>query len=440
MKHLLLIALLLLAGTAHAQSLGGAMLANPVGNLGDPYRGRLLGCRAAVHTNIVACGATLLANTQYCITTPLNCGAGTVGLSVNGPDTVLDGGGFPYIGRIEGLHMNLNGVKGFNFGAHTCAWVDSGNQLGCWNFLDDGFTPVADFEFWNIGPITNTGGGGVTDAVRNFYVEHDYNAASSAFGLKTHNLTGTLTGDHSQSARTVAGVQFTSGGKIPWEAWLNSIHIGHLEAGSQGLASFFGGTTNFHDNAGTADASDVNGCCDTARLLLFDGTVGYIGNNTLSVANNRGIRVRGALATAGAVLVNDNTLLNVSNQGTAGATDAVHIGDPDSGSDTMNALFTGNPCQQVAGHESTCYFVRDATGVTIQLSPVTCIGGSCSAGTFARVQSLSTNTTTVCVKNNTVTALPAPQSLVDGAVATLHLQASGTGSASGGGTLDGTCP
>src|SRR5262249_3837614 len=147
------------------------------------------------------------------------------------------------------------------------------------------------------------------------------------------------------------------------------------------------------------------------------------------VNNNRAVRVRDSFH----VRVHDNLFQRIRANGAA----AIHLADPDSGTNDLDALIDNNTFQVLDG---TAVLIRNGINATVRNNTISCIDGCNKAGKLFWVRSPLAvgNRTEINIENNSSNALDlaSPPIVVStGATATIC----NSGTATGNGQITSSC-
>lgn len=367
------------------------------GNVGNPYVDEG-GGPAPGATLIGACGS-LAANRTYRVTANLNAAtAGTICLTLTGPNIIIDLGGSTITGRIS-LNANGNGTVIFN-GRVNCEWASNGGDAGCIR-ISSSNSFVSQVRLHHI-TVMN---GAVTQPTNTRAVHIDWNSSVTAntVSIKVYNMTSvvfTQTTALRSFNLSIQGVnQFVEAYNNDWTCRADA-------SACQGVMCFGVSDCKFHHNLANMQQNTTG---TNARGILFDGNTlnGEAWNNIVTANNNRAIRVRDSFN----VRVHENQIKNI----TAGQEAALHLADPVSGDNDMNGLADLNDFEVVDG---TAIFMRSGLNMLVRSNTVSCPGGTCTGqGHFATVRTPThpgERTIITFEKNsNVITTLPSPQINVD---------------------------
>ena len=408
-----------------------------VGNQGNPYATEG-GVADPAAIPITACGVTLQRNTSYRVTQNISAGAANTCLNLPGPNLKLDLGGFTVTGRLA-MNDNASGTIIFN-GTVNCDWIDVGSLAGCVQILS-GSPPLAQTRIHHL-TIHNSGGSVGTTGSRAIHVDWAVPSAINAISMRFYNITSTV--NNQPTVTRSHNLNITGDGQIVEIAYNDMTCGGDAEA-CQGAVCLFEADCKMHGNTMTMA---VNTTGEGARSMVFDhGFNGEVWNNIVNTNNNRAVRVRDATN----VFIHDNTFKSIS-----GVSAAVHLADPDFGTDDLNAVVSNNSFEIADG---IGIFIRSGKDAFVRHNTITCIAPctgifgdlrtplnvACPAGVTkpGLLCGVPDTSSMVFETNSTVSVLPAPQILVaPGAVASVCNSGS-TGPGPGGlGTVVpvATCP
>jgi hypothetical protein len=166
------------------------------------------------------------------------------------------------------------------------------------------------------------------------------------------------------------------------------------------------------------------------RALLFDRAEnGEAWNNTILVNNNRAVRVRDSFH----VRIHDNQFRQIAANGAA----AVHLADPDAGTNDLDVLVDGNTFEVIDG---TAIFIRNGVNATVRNNTISCADGCSRLGRLFSIRSPigAGNRTEITIENNPTAALnPASPPIAVGLGA--RVNSCNSGSATGKGEIIPSC-
>ncbi len=376
-------------------------------------------------TPVTACGA-LNSNTSYIVTADLtsdpqgtqNC------LTFFGPATKIDLNGHIITGRIN-MNGDASGTIIFN-GTVNCNRADGdpisgndfGSDIGCVR-IQSTATATAQVRIHHL-TVHNAGGASGGFGSRGIHVDWGAAMPTTTVSIRIFNITGLV--DHEPGVIRSSNINLTASNNII-EATNNNLTCDVDAAACQGIVC--DGTLDcfMHANQLTMNFNTAGG--DSARAMVFDVTPnGEAWNNTVTVNNNRAVRVRDSTNTN----IHDNRFNNITNGGASltSYVAAIHLADPDFGTDNMNMVVQNNAFQVDNG---TAIFVRDGENIEIKNNTVTCVNtclgnfgvsrspqiSACPAGTV-RPGLICDGSTYLSIvnfdSNPTVTVLPSPQIFV----------------------------
>lgn len=425
-----------------------------VGNTGNAYADEG-GTVDALATPISACGH-LAAHKSYVLTT--NISGGTFGpggcIILDGPGVKFDLQGFTVNGPIY-INADASGTVIFN-GTVTCNNDDTnGGNTGCVNLLSSN-VPTAQMRVHHL-TVHNSGGSGATAGAgcpatpsgcgaRSIHIDWEAPSGPPTVAIRVYNITSTVS--NQPNVVRSHNINVTGPHLIVEEAY-NDLTCNVDAEACQGQVCFGEASCYQHGNKITMPFNTTG---ETARGLVFDEVSGgEIWNNTVATQNNRGVRIRDSAFAH----IHDNVFNNI--QTSSVATAAIHLADPDFGTDDLNAVIERNTFQIDDGKG---IFIRNGIDTNVLNNTITCvntcsglfgvarqpIASACPAGTVRPgvICDGSTYETIISFNSNpTATVLPSPQIRVEvGAVA--NVCKSGTAAALGvpGGTINNSssCP
>ena len=382
------------------------------GNVGDPYAEEG-GAPDPAAILLSSCQA-LNTGFSYQLTQSVGTNASAICFDLQGPNIKLDLRGFTVTGRITLVNVDASGTIIFN-GTLNCLHNDAGADAGCIR-IQSGFGVSGQARFHHL-TIRNTG----NDGTRDLHMDWPLPSQIAGFSVRVFNITADVA---SQPNVARAHVLSLIGGNQTIEAHNNDLTCPGDARACQAILCFATADAKMHDNRITMAQNTTD---ETGRALLFDGTDnGEAWNNIVFTNNNRALRIRESFN----VNAHDNTF-NSINGNAINYVAAVHLSDPDSGTDALNAVIENNTFDMDDG---IAVWIRNGTNVLVRFNTVTCFG-SCT-GEFGRVRSPIAGSSDITFENNpTATVLVSPQIIVDnGASATVCK----SGTAGGAGTITNT--
>ncbi len=377
-------------------------------------------------TSTSSCG-TLSGNTNYQLAA--NTGTETsLCYTITGPNTVLDLNGktlsgFINVQNASGVHIyssSAGAVHNCNYGVDTseaCIW---GGNVANYTAAMNAVMEIDHFTIHNKDTTT-------TDGPRNlffdFYTTPCGTIPCGTVNIKIHHLTS-LAGTGTGSNRIV-NLQIQGNNAYP--EFNNNITTCYTNsAACQGIVAFGTYDAKIHNNKLVNQQSNPLNS-DTHRAVICDQTLGCeIYSNYIDVQDGRCFRFRGSHNTHDVNSSHDNYCDNVISGSNGNYIAAIHLGDPDTGSEVENVTINHNILNLTQG---TLIMARDATSITLQDNTVNTVGTCANClianfrfGTVATGASLLRTTI-----NGTFTA--SPQNSCDPGVTSLICK-SGTGSAS----------
>ncbi len=378
------------------------------GNTGDPYNG---GSPDGSALLVSGC-QTLSANASYRLTQNVGSNAAATCFTLSGPKTKLDLGGYAVTGRISGNISDLSGITIFN-GKVTCNYADAGEQ-GCIYLNSSGSASATlSLHHLTIAQTSTTSSG----AARGVHIDWTPASNSLAYAIRVYNVTSTV-GNATGPRTPNLNIQ---GGNLTVEYAFNDISCPAGANACQGQVCYGVRSCMMHDNRLTM-ADNIVPDGETGRALLFDSTSGGAAwNNLVYTNNNRAVRIRDSVG----IRIYNNSFKHIDGSA-ANYAGAIHLGDPDSGSNNLQAEIDHNTFEMVGGN---AVWARNAYNVTVHDNTV-----SGTSGTWGLLRSpLSGGTTNIMFNNNpSVITLGTPESMVEsGAQASFC----NSGSASGSGAV-----
>lgn len=286
---------------------------------------------------------------------------------------VLNLNGHKITGTLKtGVSINISGVRIYN-GTITCVDADA-NKPGCLYINVDTDAPAItvpleiDHISWSntsntssaqefnmlvdLGGMSKTATGGPNVLV------HD-NTSVSATGMTNDRITNLQ-------------VQATAHSNVAYAAFYNNATLCQATAAAcQGIVSYGLYNTKVYNNTLVNQFNKSNG--DTPRGVLCDQTDACeVYNNTFDAQNGRAVRLRGTNNKNGPNSVHNNTINNVDQPlGTNEA--AIHLGDPDSGTEVENATVNNNTINVIA--PGWVFMARGTSAITIEDNTVNAPSG-----------------------------------------------------------------
>jgi hypothetical protein len=322
-------------------------------------------------TSLAACG-TLLANTNYQLTANLTSSTTTNCLTVNGPNTVVDFNGHSVTGGIlvtdpNGDHIYSSAASG----SFTCN-QDSGSLTACLygNISTASLTTLFEIDHLT---ATNTSTSTATNS-RNLLIDYGSLATGTLSGsitTKIHNITST-SGTGLTSTRIinlqVQGIAHTT---IAYpEFYDNFTTCQATAAACQGQVAFGTYDAKKHNNKEVNQLSNASST-ETPRADFCDQTDGCeVYANYYDTQDGRAFRFRGSSNTHDVNSSHDNYVDNVVAGTNPNYVAAIHLGDPDTGTEVESLTVNHNVINYTSGLVS---MQRDATAVTITGNTVNCV-------------------------------------------------------------------
>jgi hypothetical protein len=225
---------------------------------------------------------------------------------------------------------------------------------------------------------------------------HD-NSSTSATGLSSTRIVNLQ----------VQGVPHTSAGYA--EFYNNSTVCKSTAAACQGIVAYGLFDVKVHGNTLTNQLADP-ASTETPRAVICDQTDGCeIYSNTIDAQDGRAVRLRGTNAANDVNSVHDNVIKNVVAGVNPNEVAAIHLGDPDSGTEVENATVYSNTFGVSTGW---LFMARSATGITIRDNTVNGTGAislldaryaSSTGVSLLRTQVSGGTATSSCEPGTTVT-------------------------------------
>lgn len=397
---------------------------------------------AAAGTAINSC-QTGLANGTYHLTSNIGSDQTADCLTWGGGSIVIDLAGFTVTGKIESLNWgpSLGGTHIYSSaasGSVVCN-TDSGT-IACINLPDDGYPLSAPVEIDHL-TITDNGTSSTVGGKKALFIEENPSSSTlgTAFGVKLHHLTTTPATGLTNSR--ISNLWVNGNSLVHLEVNNNKTTCWSTSAACQGMATYQVGDTKYHNNWAINQLQN-SGSSETPRAVDCDGNLpnGSEGcevyNNYFDAQDGRAWRFRNVTNVTGVTTAHDNLVDNIVHGSTGSYAAAVHICDPDSGTnDGTPYVFSNNTFNTSDG---TVLLSRGCTNFPkFQNNVVVCLS-TCS-GLLARIaQPISGSSTTFQLTNNSGpnnTAIPLtsnPQTNVEsGATA----QVCKTGTVGGSGTI-----
>ena len=334
---------------------------------------------------------------------------GEICFTLQDSGTRLDLGGHTVTGRIFS-RANPSGSSIFN-GKVTCNWDGRGGLTGCVNVLAEG--RISDsFRLHHL-TLSNLS----KEDTRAMYVEWQSNEpyVNGSSIVLTH-----ISSSVEDAPETARSYNLGAIGKNQSvEASYNDVHCSPTAAACQGIVCYGITQCLFYGNRVVLDHNTTE---ENGRALLFDGKTlqGDAWNNLLIVNNSRGVRVR----DSNNVFIHDNRFKDVAGS-------AIHLGDPDRGTNKVSILVEHNVFEMAGG---TVFFVRNVVGPIARENRIM-ISKPCPecAGQLGHVRSplkKADQTEITILDTQGVESLASPQVSVE-AGAAVFLCASGNGGGAG---------
>jgi len=361
------------------------------GNVGDPYEGTTPGSAVLVS----AC-QTLMPNTSYRLTRSVSALTATdVCFQINGANTTLDLNGYKVTGRITGNAVNINGTHIFNGSVECLRDETLGGNVGCVWLYGDYFAPSATLRVHHL-TVTNRAACG-----RSVHVNWDTTTAwtGAPYVVRLYNITSAAAPGPS-CARAYNLSVFTSS-VITAEAHNNDVLCPADTAACQGIVFYGNDRSRMHHNR--ADMPQ-NYTVQNGRAFLCDGGADYceVDHNLVIANNNRAFRVRDSKYAR----IHDNVVQRV----TCCGGQAVHLGDPDTGSTDLEVVVENNSFEVADG---LVLMIRGGYNAVFRNNTLTCAGCAGNVN-LARVRNMGISSITF-ENNPTATALGTPQINVESA-------------------------
>ena len=444
----LIFLLMLFAAGAHAQTIGCGATPGGAAQYDQSQCGNVAPFPAApaTPTAISACGTISAAGT-YQLTTNLSTTATAICLTFQNGPIVLDFAGHTIQGRIMANGLNSNGTHVYSSaagGGLTCSDSSASNP-GC-IFWENGSDPITTvltpvvtaMEFDHL-TLTNTDSSSANSA-RTLQIGWTPSSNSNSPdlhypALRVHNITSTsATGINSNR---IANIWIDGNGVLDIDYSYNFTTCLATASACQGGVSFWRKSIVVHNNR-MVNQLTSGITTDTARGFICDGTLVtqpgdscQIYNNYVDAEDGRAFRFRNVTVANGPAYIHDNLIDNIR-VGTSGfSVGALHICDPDSGSnDGSQYLIWWNTLNINDGNG---LFTRGCSGNPVfQNNRINKIG--LGTGTLAAIRApIAGSSTTFTLKNNIpITLTSSPNTSVD---AGASLSQCNTGTTGGAGTI-----
>lgn len=303
---------------------------------------------------VTRCG-TLNRPGQYKVSVPRLAASSKqhVCLTIDSPELTLDLNDASIEGRIIG-RANPSGVTISN-GKVKCDWADNDADVGCISFISDApvTTPLAleNLDVRNEAGQTGKMGG------RSIHIDWKSQFPSRQPSIILKRIRSVVENQPNvvrSSSINVNGLnQFV-------EISDSELRCGAKAQACQGVVCYDPARCLVHD---TVFEMDENSTAETARAIVFDGCLsGEAWNNTVRTHNNRAVRIRDSVNIA----IHDNLITDI----TAGV-GAIHLGDPDFGTDHLKSTVFRNRFQVSSG---AIIFARNVAEVEVHDNTVECAG------------------------------------------------------------------
>lgn len=375
------------------------------GHVGDPYEGS-----APPAATLISTCQTLAPNVSYRLSRDLNAlTAADVCLQISGPNTTIDLNGYRIGGRIIAAGSNINGTHIFN-GTVECAEASTTGNAGCIWLYGDNRVATNQVRLHHLS-VRNAAA-----CSRAIHVEWTVPGAyAEPFLLRLHNLT-TVAASGPTCSRTynlsILGSDFLTA-----QVDHNDLTCPADSGACQGVV-FYG--TNHNQAHHNRIELMQNSTAETARGVLCDKSdYCEVRDNLVIANNNRAFRVRDSTNA----WIHNNTVSQITCCGSA----AVHLGDPDVGSNDLNAVVENNYFEVRDGLVVT---IRSAYNAWFRGNTIACVGCSGSSN-LARLRN-GLSTSLILENNSGATSLPSPQIFVESATSASVCQ---SGQATGSGTI-----
>jgi hypothetical protein len=392
------------------------------GNVGDPYATEGGGPNPSA---VLLSGCQdLNGNTSYRLTQNVSAATpGTVCFNLWGTNIKFDLGGKTVTGRVN-LNANANAVSIFN-GNINCNWPDNGGNAGCL-VIGSSNSFTAPLKLHHL-TIRNS-----AVLSRGFHLDWPLPTPSTVPTIRLYNV-DILVGSQPNVARSYA-VSILATNHYA-EVFNNNLTCTPGANACQGISCGNGmAECKLHHNRLDMQQRDQATAPEPGRALSFDlFTANGEGWNNLVLTNNhRAVRIRDSKN----IRIHDNTFQNIT-----GGASAVHLGDPDVGSNDLNALIDHNRFEGGSA-DFWMIFARGVTNTIVENNTVVCTG-SCNLGIFANVRAVFNDPnakTEILLRNNSgvTLAIAPPQITVQ---AGSKAMVCNTGQATGAGVIENvTCP
>lgn len=384
------------------------------GNVGDPYAGAAPGSAVLLS----AC-QVLMPNTSYRLTRAVSAPTPTdICFHISGANTALDLNGYQVTGRIVGNAVNINGTHIFN-GAVECLRDDSlGGNVGCVWLYGDHYAPAATLRVHHLTVMNRAPCG------RSVHISWDTTTpwSGAPYVVRLYNITSAAATGPSCSRAYNLSV-FTSS-VITAEAHNNDVLCPADTAACQGIVFYGNDRGRMHHNRAELPQ---NYTLQSGRAFLCDGGADYceVDHNLVIANNNRAFRVRDSKYAR----IHANTVQRV----TCCGSQAVHLGDPDTGSNDLEAVIENNSFEVVDG---LVLMIRGGYNAVFRNNTLACAGCSGTVN-LARVRNMGVTSMTFA-NNPTATALGTPQINVESS-ASATVCNSGQAAGAGAITYTNTC-
>jgi hypothetical protein len=323
-------------------------------------------------TLISTCSQTLVANTKYQLSSDLSCGATVLAITISGPNTILDFNGHTVTGGALLTDPNGDHVYSSVAGGTLTCNQDSGSLTACFygNISTANLNTIGEIDHLT---ITNSSTGTATNS-RNLLIDYGSVSTGTLLGsitTKVHNITSTSATGLTSTRIINLQVQGIAHTTIAYpEFYDNFTTCQSTAAACQGIVAFGIYNAKLHNNKVINQLASASSS-ETPRGTFCDQTDGCeMYSNYYNAQDGRAFRFRGSNNTHDVNSAHDDYIDNVVAGTNPNYVAAMHLGDPDTGTEVENLTVNHNVINYTSGLVS---MQRDATAVTITTNVVNCV-------------------------------------------------------------------
>lgn len=385
-------------------------------------------------TPVSSC-VTLAANTNYQLTSNIGSSQTSACLNIQGPNTKVDLNGHAILG-FANMNTDVNGIHFYSSkpGASVTCQTDTSAQACVYgNVTSSNFNTLFEVDHITVQNTTTNS----TSSARNVFFDFSSINSGSLTGvpnISIHNMgsisatgiTSTRIVNLQVQASTTISLPTTPVNKAYAVFYNNETTCLTNTAACQGIVAYGLWDAKIYSNHLINQLNNASSS-ETPRAMIFDQTGGSEAYNNLIVAQDgRAVRLRGSKPLNDVNAVHDNVVDTIVAGSNSNHVAAVHLGDPDSGSEVEGADIYNNVFNFTSG---LIAMSRSATGINFHDNTVNCVscGGAFTPDLYYLRSIGGGVASSANILRNTLPGLPGPQSLCDSGTTSLVCQ-SGTAS------------